>query len=139
MPFPISLRRNVATRSWRRRLTLCSRDDGDRAMLRARASQGPLSTALELSELWRGTCTRQSFPSADPSAIGASQIACTVARLMRHDGSHPAILMKCWACYGADGDMGHRRMAGPIARGARSNLRSPRRGLASRSCQRLVA
>ena len=114
MSDPIRLRRNVATRSWRRRLTRCTRGDGDRAMLRARASQGPLFRALELSGFWRGTCSCQSFPSADPSANGASQIACPAARLMRHDGKHPAIVMKCWAWYSADGDIGHRRMAGPL-------------------------
>jgi len=53
-------------------------------------------------------------PSADPIANGASQIACRAARLLRHVGKHPVIVMKCWTWYSADGDIGHRRVAGPL-------------------------
>jgi hypothetical protein len=99
--------------SWWRRLTRCTRSDGDRAMLRARASQGH-SSGRSSRAFWRGKCSCQSFPGADPSANGASQIACPAAMLGRHDGKHAAIVMKCWAWYSADGDIGHRRVAGPL-------------------------
>jgi len=73
----------------------------------------PLFRALVLSGFWRGTCSCQT-PSADPSANGASPIARRAATLMRHDGKHPVIVMTCWAWYSADGDIGHRRVAGPL-------------------------
>lgn len=74
MSYPISLRRNVATRSWRQRLTRCTRRDGDRSNAPREGIEGPLFTALELSGFWRGICSCQTFPNADLSANGASEI-----------------------------------------------------------------
>jgi hypothetical protein len=113
MSFPIMLRRNVATRSWRRRLTRCARGDARRVTLRARASQGtPQGARAERVLAWHLLMSK--FPSADPSANRARRIACPAARLMRHIGKHPVIVMKCWAWYSADGDIRHRRVAGPL-------------------------
>ena len=69
MSYPVGLRRNTATRSWRPRLTRWTLGDLYRAMLCARASQGHSSRALERRGFWRGTCSWQRFPSAEPARM----------------------------------------------------------------------
>ena len=92
--------------------TRCTRSDGDRAMLRARASQGH-SSGRSSRAFWRGKCSCQSFRGSQRQWGQPDRLSSSQADAPRTVNT-PVIVMKCWAWYSADGDIGHRRVAGPL-------------------------